>query len=93
MAPTEMLELNEQVQELEDLGFVRPSMLPSGPLVLFVKKKDGRFRLYTDYKELNKVIIKNKYPLPRIDDVFDYLQGSRVFLKIDLHSSYHQLLV
>ena len=93
MALTEMLELKKQVQELEDLGFVRPSTSPWGAPVLFVKKKDGIFRLCIDYRELNKVTIKNKYPLPRIDDLFDQLQGFRVFSKIDLHSGYHQLLV
>ena len=89
MAPTEMLELKKQVQEWEDLGFVRPSTSPWGAPVLFVKKKDGTFRLCIDYRELNKVTIKNKYPLPRIDDLFDQLQGSRVFSNIDLRSGYH----
>ena len=93
MAPTEMLELKKQVQELEDLGFVRPRTPPWGAPVLFVKKKDGTFRLCIDYRELNKVTVKNKYPLPWIDDLFDQLQGSRVFSKIDLRSGYHQLFV
>ena len=74
MAPTEMLELKNQVQELEDLRFVRPSTSPWGAPILFVKKKDGSLRLCIDYRELNKVTIKNKYPLPRIDDLFDQLQ-------------------
>ena len=93
MAPTEMFDLKKQVQELEDLGFVRPSTSPWGAPVLFVKKKDRTFRFCIDYRELNKVTIKNKYPLPRIDDLFNQLQGSRVFSKIDLRSGYHQLLV
>ena len=74
MEPTEMLELNKQVQELEDLGFVQLSTSPWVELVLFVKKKDGTFWLCIDYRELNKVTIQNKYPLPRIDDLFDQLQ-------------------
>ena len=93
MAPTEMLELKKQVQELEDLGFVRPNTSPWGVLVLFVKKKDGTLRLCIDYRELNKVTIKNKYDLPRIDDLFDQLQGAMIFSKIDLRSRYHQLLI
>ena len=84
MAPTEMQELKKQVQELETLGFVRPSTSPWGAPVLFVKKKDGTQRLCIDYIEFNKVTIKNRYPLPRIDDMFDHLQGSRVSSKIDL---------
>ena len=74
-------------------GFVRPSTSPWGAPVLFVKKKDGSLRLCIDYRELNKVTIRNKYPLPRIDDLFDQLQGARVFLKIDLRSGYHQLKI
>ena len=93
MAPTEMLELKKQVQELEDSGFVRPSTSPWGAPVLFVKKKDETLRLCIDYRELNKVTIKNRYPLPQIDDLFDQLQGSTTFSKIDLRSGYHQLLV
>ena len=76
-----------------DKGFVRPSISPWGALVLFVKKKDGTLRLCIDYKDLNKVTVKNKYPLPKIDDLFDQLQGSCVFSKIDLRSGYHQLRV
>ena len=93
MAPMEMLELKKQVQELEDSGFVRPSTSPWGAPVLFVKKKDETLRLCIDYRELNKVTIKNRYPLPWIDDLFHQLQGSTAFSKIDLRSGYHQLLV
>ena len=93
MAPTEIFELKNQVQELEDLGFVRPSTSPWGAPVLFVKKKDRSLHLCIDYRELNKVTIKNKYLLPRIDDLFDQLQGATTFSKIDLRSGYHQLLV
>ena len=88
-----MQELKKQIQELEDLGFIRPSTSPWGAPMLFVKKKDGSMRLCIDYRELNKITIKNKYPLPRIDDLFDQLQGATVFSKIDLRSGYHQLLV
>ncbi|GKD55551.1 putative reverse transcriptase domain-containing protein [Tanacetum coccineum] len=88
-----MKELAEQLQELSDKGFIRPSSSPWGASVLFVKKKDGSFRMCIDYHELNKLTVKNRYPLPRIDDLFDQLQGSSVYLKVDLRSGYHQLRV
>ncbi|GJT62864.1 putative reverse transcriptase domain-containing protein [Tanacetum coccineum] len=88
-----MKELSEQLQELSDKGFIRPSSSPWGALVLFVKKNDGSFRMCIDYKELNKLTVKNRYPLPRIDDLFDQLQGSSIYSKIDLRSGYHQLRV
>ncbi|GJT05792.1 putative reverse transcriptase domain-containing protein [Tanacetum coccineum] len=93
LAPSEMEELSTQLQELSNKGFIRPSSSPWGSLVLFVKKKDGSFRMCIDYRELNKITVKNRYPLPRIDDLFDQLQGSSVYSKIDLRSSYHQLRV
>ncbi|GJY71454.1 putative reverse transcriptase domain-containing protein [Tanacetum coccineum] len=93
LAPSEMKELARQLQELSDKGFIRPSSSPWGAPVLFVKKKDGSFRMCIDYRELNKLTIKNRYPLPRIDDLFDQLQGSSVYSKIDLRSGYHQLRV
>ncbi|GJS60762.1 putative reverse transcriptase domain-containing protein [Tanacetum coccineum] len=93
LAPAEMQELSTQLQELSDRGFIRPSSSPWGAPVLFVKKKDGSFRMCIDYRELNKLTVKNRYPLSRIDDLFDQLQGSRVYSKIDLRSSYHQLRV
>ncbi|GJS91119.1 putative reverse transcriptase domain-containing protein [Tanacetum coccineum] len=93
LAPSEMQELSNQLQELSDRGFIRPSTSPWGAPVLFVKKKDGSFRMCIDYRELNKLIVKNRYPLPRIDDLFDQLQGSSVYSKIDLRSGYHQLRV
>ncbi|GJZ45132.1 putative reverse transcriptase domain-containing protein [Tanacetum coccineum] len=93
LAPSEMQELSGQLQELQDKGFIRPSHSPWGAPVLFVKKKDGSFRMCIDYRELNKLTVKNRYPLPRIDDLFDQLQGSRFFSKIDLRSGYHQLRV
>ena len=90
MAPAELKELKAQLQELVDGGFIRPSISPWGAPVLFMKKKDGTWRLCVDYRQLNKVTIRNKYPLPRIDDLFDQLEGARVFSKIDLRSGYHQ---
>ncbi|GJR02414.1 putative reverse transcriptase domain-containing protein [Tanacetum coccineum] len=93
LAPSEMKELSEQLQELFDKGFIRPSSSPWGASVLFVKKKDGSFRMCIDYRELNKLTVKNRYPLPRIDDLFDQLQGSSIYSKIDLRSGYHQLRV
>nr|GFC10238.1 reverse transcriptase domain-containing protein [Tanacetum cinerariifolium] len=87
LAPPEIKELSEQLKELSDKGFIRPSSLPWGALVLFVKKNDGSFQMCIDYQELNKLIVKNRYPLPRIDDLFDQLQGSSVYSKIDLRSS------
>ena len=93
MAPTELKELKAQLQELVDGGFIRPSISPWGAPVLFVKKKDGTWRLCVDYRQLNKVTIHNKYPLPRIDDLFDQLEGEKVFSKIDLRSGYHQLRI
>ncbi|KAJ4954819.1 hypothetical protein NE237_011602 [Protea cynaroides] len=91
MAPTELKELKVQLQELLDKGYIRPSISPWGAPVLFMKKKDGSVCLCIDYRELNKLTIKNRYPLPRIDDLFDQLQGAKVFSKIDHWSSYHQL--
>ncbi|GKD41741.1 putative nucleotidyltransferase, ribonuclease H [Tanacetum coccineum] len=92
LAPSEMQELSE-LQELQGKGFIRPSHSPWGAPVLFVKKKDGSFCMCIDYRELNKMTIKNHYPLPRIDDLFDQIQGVHYFSKIDLRSTYHQLRV
>ncbi|GJS33390.1 putative reverse transcriptase domain-containing protein [Tanacetum coccineum] len=93
LAPFEMEELSGQLKELQDKGFIRPSSSPWGAPVLFVKKKDGVFSMCVDYIELNKLTVKNHYPLPRIDDLFDQLQGPQFFSKIDLKSGYHQLRV
>ncbi|GKB62656.1 putative reverse transcriptase domain-containing protein, partial [Tanacetum coccineum] len=93
IAPSEIQELSDQLQELVDRGFIRPSTSPWGAPVLFVTKKDGSFRMCIDYRELNKLTLNNHYPLPRIDDLFDQLQGSIVYSKIDLRSGYHQLRV
>ncbi|GKF66955.1 hypothetical protein Tco_0193472, partial [Tanacetum coccineum] len=93
LAPSEMKELSEQLQELSDKGFIRPSSSPWGAPVLFVKKKDRSFRMCIDYRELNKLTMKNRYPLLRIDDLFDQIQGSSVYSKIDLKLGYHQLRV
>nr|GEV93188.1 putative reverse transcriptase domain-containing protein [Tanacetum cinerariifolium] len=93
LAPSEIQELSNQLQELADLGFIRPSTSPWGAHVLFVKKKDESFRMCIDYRELNKLTIKNRYPLPIIDDLFDQLQGLSIYSKINLRSGYHQLRV
>ncbi|KAJ9558183.1 hypothetical protein OSB04_012797 [Centaurea solstitialis] len=93
LAPSELKEMLAQLQELLDKGFIRPSTSPWGAPVLFMKKKDGTMRMCIDYRELKKVTVKNKYPLPRIDDLFDQLQGAKFFSKIDLRSGYHQLKV
>ncbi|GJZ55808.1 hypothetical protein Tco_0611001, partial [Tanacetum coccineum] len=79
LASSKMKEMAEQLQELSNKGFIRPSSSPWGAPVLFVKKKDGSFRICIDYRELNKLTVKNRYPLPRIDDLFDQLQGSSVY--------------
>lgn len=93
MGQVEMEELKKQLEDLLDKGYIRPSVSPWGAPVLFVKKKDGSLRMCVDYRELNNVTVKNRYPLPRIDDLFDQLQGAGVFTKIDLRSGYHQLRV
>ena len=93
MDQAELRELKAQLQELLGKGFIRLSASPWGASVLFVKKKDGSFRMCIDYRQLNKVTIKNKYPIPRIDDLFDQLQSAFVFSKIDLRSGYHQLKI
>ena len=93
MAPLELKEFKVQMEEVVSKGFVRLSTSPWGAPFLFVKKKDGSLRLCIDYRELNKVTIRNQYPLPRIDYLFDQLQGARVFSKIDLRSGYHQLKI
>ena len=93
MAPVELQELRVHLQELLDKGFIRPSTSPWDAPVLFAKKKDKTLRLFIDYRQLNRVTIKNQYPLPRIDDLFDKLRGARVYSKIDLRTGYHQLRV
>jgi hypothetical protein len=93
MTTLELAELKEHIKELLEIGFICPSSSPWGALVIFVPKKDGTLRLCMDYRALNEVTFKNKYPLPRIDDLFDQLRGECVFSKIDLRSGYHQLRV
>ena len=93
MAPVELQELRVQLQELLNKGFIRPSTSPWGAPILFVKKKDKTLRLCIDYRQLNRVTIKNRYPLPRIADLFDQLRGARFYSKIDLRTGYHQLRV
>ena len=93
MAPTELKELKEQLRDLLEKGFIRPSTSPWGAPVLFVRKKDGSLRMCIDYRQLNKVTIKNRYALPRIDDLFDQLQGAKCFSKIDLWLGYNKVRV
>jgi hypothetical protein len=93
MPPNELAELKTQLQDLLEKGFIQPSSSPSGCPAIFVKKKDQTLRMCVDYRPLNEVIIKNKYPLPRIDILFDQQTGARVFSKIDLRSGYHQIRI
>jgi hypothetical protein len=93
MPPNELAELKTQLQDLLEKGFIRPSSSPWGCLAIFIKKKDQTLRMCVDYRPLNEVTIKNKYPLPRIDILFDQLTGARVFSKIDLRSGYHQIRI
>ena len=91
-----ILELNElklQLQELIDKHYIRPSVSPWGALVLFIKNKDGTLRICIDYRQLNKMTIKNRYRLPRIDDLFDQIRRASIFSKIDLRSGYHQVII
>jgi hypothetical protein len=91
MSTPELVELKLQLKEMWDKGYIWPSVSPWGAPALFVKNKDGTLRLCIDYRQLNKMTIKNKYPLPRIDDLFDQLRGATIFSKIDLRSGYHQV--
>jgi hypothetical protein len=93
LSATELAELKKQLAELEAAGFIRPSKSPFGAPILFVKKKDGTMRMCVDYRALNRITIKNSYPLPRVDELFDRLQGARYFSKIDLRSGYHQIRI
>ena len=83
--------LKSQLKELIDKKYIRPSMSPWGAPIIFIKKKDGTLRLCIDYRQLNKITIKIRYPLPHIDDLFDQLRKETIFSKIDLRSSYHQV--
>ena len=91
MAPAELRELKNQLLELLGKGFIRPSMSPWGAPMLFVKNKDGSMRMCINYRQLNQETVKNKYPHPRIDGLFDQLQGAQHFSKINLRSGYHQV--
>ena len=93
LSATELEELKKQLEELTKAGFIRPSKSPFGAPILFVKKKDGTMRMCVDYRALNNITIKNSYPLPRIDELFDRLQGAKYFTKIDLRSGYHQIRI
>jgi hypothetical protein len=93
MSVEELKELKKQLTELQEAGYIRPSSSPWGALVLFVQKKDGSQRMCVDYWSLNDVTVKNKYSLPRIEDLFDQMRDARVFSKIDLRSGYHQVKI
>ncbi|CAF1640944.1 unnamed protein product, partial [Didymodactylos carnosus] len=93
MSPLELAELKQQLTELVEKGYIRPSKSPYGAPVLFAKKKDGSLRMCVDYRALNKITIKNKYPLPRIDEMLDQLNGAKIFSRLDLRSGYHQIRV
>ena len=93
MSSSELAELKQQLEELLEKGFIRPSTSPYGAPIIFVKKKDGSFRLCTDYRALNKVTVKNKYPIPRIDELLDQLHGAKYFTKLDLRQGYHQIRI
>jgi hypothetical protein len=93
MSTPELKDLQLQLKELLKKGYIHPSVSPWGAPVLFVKKKDGTLRLCTDFRQLNKVTVKNKYPLPRIDDLFEQLKDAKIFSKIDLRSRYHQVRI
>jgi hypothetical protein len=93
MPVNELAELKKQIAELQSKGFIHPSLSPWGAPVLFVEKKDGTQQMCVDYRSLNEVTIKNKYPLPRIEDLLDQMKGASVFLKIDLRSGCHQLKI
>jgi hypothetical protein len=93
MPVNELVELKKQIAELQSMGFIHPSSSPWGTAVLFVEKKDGTHQMCMDYWSLNEVTIKNKYPLRRIEDLFDQIKGVSIFSKIDLTSRYHQLKI
>jgi hypothetical protein len=93
MSVEELKELKKQLTELQEAGYIRPSSSPWGALILFLQKKDGSQMMCVDYRSLNDVTIKNKYPLPRIEDLFDQMRGARVLSKIDLILGYHQMKI
>jgi hypothetical protein len=93
LSPTERAEVEAQIKEALAKGWIEPSTFPWGAPILFVHKKGGGLRMCVDYRALNKQTIKNKYPLPRIDDLFDCLQGAQIFSSLDLASGYHQIRI
>jgi hypothetical protein len=93
MSTPELKELQMQLEELLKKGYIRPSVSTWGALILFVKKKDGTLRLCIEFRQLNKSTVKNKYPLPRTNDLFDQIRGVKIFSKIELRSGYHQVRI
>ena len=93
MSGPDLVESKMQLQELIEKGYIRPSVSPWGAPILYVKKKDGTLRMCIDYRQLNKTTINNRYPLPRIDDLFDQVGGAKIFSKLDLRSEYHQVWI
>ena len=93
MNPQELIEIKKQLDDMLAKGLIRPRASPWGSPVIFVDKRDGTIRLCVDCRRLNEVTIKNKYPLPKIDDLFDQMNGAKLFSKIDLRTEYHQLKV
>jgi hypothetical protein len=93
MSTPELKEMQMQLEDILKKGYIQPSVSPGGVLVLFVKNKDGTLRIFMEFRKLNRVIVKNKYPLPRIDDLFDQLNNQKIFSKIDLRSGYHKVRI
>ena len=93
LSPAEMDELKRQIETLLEQGWIRPSSSPYGSPILFIPKKDGKWRMCIDYRALNRITVKNRYPLPKVDELMDRLHGARYFTKIDLYSGYHQIRV
>ena len=91
LSPAEMDELKRQIETLLEQGWIRPTSSPYGSPILFMPKKDGKWRMCIDYRALNRITVKNRYPLPKVEELMDRLHGARYFTKIDLYSGYHQI--